>query len=473
VLDLVDVQLWQGDELTIEPTAGEVRVFVNTRAARNRTPQTRVDVLTGDDETNVFRGFYGKRFGNGTLIQAAGQQLNSGGRNRRTGGGGDVTSALVRYGWARRRLSADLFLTRLARRRNETLDFLTQAAVLPAFGARRDEGYVRVGYGDPGQGPWAQVLANVLSYRLDTPARATGDTSGVSADTTEFRTQYVAAAGVTRWGVRLSATNRFRAVGGRSVNAPSVRAAFDRRALSVSAFAEQSGLDSLRRADVTVRLAPISRLAVLGAGSLSEGTSPMVAPGARSVARVEVAARVKDAWLSAGRVERGGGVFAPPRVYEVAGTRPVPYREPRVGGFVGSFRGRFYRDLYADVSGVLWDTAGAFRPRYQGRAELRLLTNWPGRFPTREFGANIAVYDEYRSEMSATFASVESDGTPTTVVRRAGPSNQVGAQLEIRLQSAVISFQIRNVLARQFQYVPGLTAPRALSIYGVRWEFAN
>jgi hypothetical protein len=37
----------------------------------------------------------------------------------------------------------------------------------------------------------------------------------------------------------------------------------------------------------------------------------------------------------------------------------------------------------------------------------------------------------------------------------------------------VISFQIRNALGRRFEYLPGLSAPRALSLYGVRWEFAN
>jgi hypothetical protein len=104
---------------------------------------------------------------------------------------------------------------------------------------------------------------------------------------------------------------------------------------------------------------------------------------------------------------------------------------------------------------------------------VRLLTNWLRRFPTREFGANIAVYDEYRSEMSAAWVTTSPDGTTSTEVRRAGPSNQVGALVELRLQSAVISFQIRNALGRQFEYIPGLAAPRALSLYGVRWEFAN
>jgi hypothetical protein len=82
VLDLADVQLWQGDELSVEPAAGVLRVHIRTRAPRNRTPQSRVDVLTGDDETNVFRAFYGKRFANGTLLQFNAQQYSTGSRNR-------------------------------------------------------------------------------------------------------------------------------------------------------------------------------------------------------------------------------------------------------------------------------------------------------------------------------------------------------------------------------------------------------
>jgi hypothetical protein len=134
-----------------------------------------------------------------------------------------------------------------------------------------------------------------------------------------------------------------------------------------------------------------------------------------------------------------------------------------------------YRDLQADVNAVYWDSAGAFRPRYQGRAELRLFTNWRSRFPSGEFGANFAVFDEYRSEMFAPFRPTPSDGdpTPATVTRRAAASNQLGALLEFRLQSAVVSFQIRNALGRRFEYVPGLRAPGAISIYGVRWEFSN
>jgi hypothetical protein len=128
--------------------------------------------------------------------------------------------------------------------------------------------------------------------------------------------------------VRFSATNRLRSFAGRTDNAPAVRASFDRRWLSVSAYAERSGVDSMRRADVTGRLSPLRWLAVSGAVSRSEPTAGAATPGAGTVARAEAALRVGDAWLSGGRIERGAGVFAPPRVYEVAGTLPLAYAEP-------------------------------------------------------------------------------------------------------------------------------------------------
>lgn len=472
VLDLVDVPIWQAEEVAVEPAAGEVRVYLRTRTVRNTTPQTRVDIATGDDETNLYRVYYGKRFGNGGLIQVNAQQLGTGSRNRRTGGGGDAVNAFIRLGWARRNVSIDALLTRLQRRRNETLDFLTQSPVLPRFAERRDEGYLRVGVGDPERGVWAQAIGNVLQFRNESPIRATGDTASAQPDTSLYRAQYVLTGGLSYFGVRLSGTGRVRVFDRRTDLAPAVRASFDRSWGSVSALAERAGVDSSRRLDVSARVAPLARVAFVGAVSRTQSTAT-VGGGTRNVARVEAVTRFGAAWLAAGRVIRGGGVFAPPLAYEVNGARPAAVTEPRAMGTIASLRGRVYRDVQADVNGVLWDQAGAFRPKYQGRAELRLLTNWRSRFPTGEFGANLAVFDEYRSEMSAPFATAAGSGPVTPTLLRAGASNQLGALVEVRLQSAVISFQIRNALGRRFEYVPGLRAPGALSIYGVRWEFGN
>jgi hypothetical protein len=487
VHDLVDLPIWQAEEVSVEQAAGEVRVHVRTRTVRNRTPQTRVDVLTGDDETNLYRAYYGKRFGNGALIQVTAQQYGTGSRNRRTGGGGDAVNPVIRLGWVKRNLSVDALLTRLERRRNETLDALNPSTVvLPYLSSRRDEAYLRVGLGDPERGLWAQAIANALRFRNEdanrTAAFAAGDTTDATRalrDTSLYRGQYVLAAGLSRWGVRFSGTGRVRVYDGRTDVAPQLRASYDRPRLSVSALAERTGIDSARRLDVSARVAPLSRVAFVAAASQTNSEADAFR-GAQRVARAEAAVRIGEAWLSAGRLIRGSGTFAPPAAYTLGSAveslvRPAAYAEGRAQGTIAALRGRVYRDVQADVNAVYWDSAGAFRPRYQGRAELRLLTNWRSRFPSGEFGVNFAVFDEYRSEVFAPFRSAPTaeDPAPEVVSRRAAASNQLGALLEFRLQSAVVSFQIRNALGRRFEYVPGLRAPGAISVYGVRWEFSN
>jgi hypothetical protein len=46
-------------------------------------------------------------------------------------------------------------------------------------------------------------------------------------------------------------------------------------------------------------------------------------------------------------------------------------------------------------------------------------------------------------------------------------------KIEIRVQSAVVSYQFRNLLQAQYQQVPGFNFPRQTQFYGLRWEFWN
>jgi hypothetical protein len=122
-----------------------------------------------------------------------------------------------------------------------------------------------------------------------------------------------------------------------------------------------------------------------------------------------------------------------------------------------------------ELNGLAWDAAGIYRPQYQLRAELRLETNWLSRFRTGNFGLVLAITDEYRSE-TPWLAPIAGDTTSRTFT----PAfNTLGALLEIRIQQATVSYQIRNALNREFEYVPGIRAPRPLSFYGVRWNFFN
>ena len=48
-----------------------------------------------------------------------------------------------------------------------------------------------------------------------------------------------------------------------------------------------------------------------------------------------------------------------------------------------------------------------------------------------------------------------------------------GPWVEIRVQTAVVSYQFRNVLQQRYLEVPGFVMPRQTQLYGVRWDFWN
>jgi hypothetical protein len=75
------------------------------------------------------------------------------------------------------------------------------------------------------------------------------------------------------------------------------------------------------------------------------------------------------------------------------------------------------------------------------------------------------VQHEYRS---ATIFAV----SDTEFVTIAG-SRVPGALLEIRIASAILSYQYRNFTRERYELVPGAQMPVGVNIYGVRWEFFN
>ncbi len=110
VLDLSTVQLWSLEHLSIERSASELRIYMRTWRVDNTDPYTRVDIATGNEDTNLYRGFYGKRFDNGGVLQFAGQQY--GVASPRFSGSGDALSLLGRVGIAKKGWSLDGFVIR-------------------------------------------------------------------------------------------------------------------------------------------------------------------------------------------------------------------------------------------------------------------------------------------------------------------------------------------------------------------------
>jgi hypothetical protein len=95
-VDLAAIPLWPMEEVVVERGAGELRIHLRSWRVQNTTPQTRTDILTGSENANLYRGFYGKRFDGGGVLQLAGQQFST--TSFRTRGDGDGLSAFARVG---------------------------------------------------------------------------------------------------------------------------------------------------------------------------------------------------------------------------------------------------------------------------------------------------------------------------------------------------------------------------------------
>ena len=163
VLDLSTVQLWTLEHLTIERSASELRLYMRTWRVDNTDPYTRVDVATGNEDTNLYRGFYGKRFDNGGVLQLAGQQY--GVTSSRFAGSGDALSLLGRH-----RNSAKVVEYRRVRESHPCDARHSAARAGKTTRARRSmrrhtNAYIRAAVGGVNSGPWAQATVASLGFK--------------------------------------------------------------------------------------------------------------------------------------------------------------------------------------------------------------------------------------------------------------------------------------------------------------------
>ncbi len=472
ILDLTQVQLWVLEELRIERGATEVRVYCRTWRVERTTPYTRTDISTGDQQTNLYRGFFGRRWGHGEGVQVAAQQYGTTPAQRGSPSS-DATTLLGRVGWARGRWSVDGFVLRNNRNRGtlfpQALRGVTFFDTLPALQSTRTDAYVRAGYGDPERGPWLQAIASSLGYSIQ---HATSSGFGSSTadttkhDTTLFRAQYVVTGGLTFGGLRLDAAERLRVGQAQRLWTPSARAEFVSGPLALSAFAEGPGPDSLSRVEATVRLTPLSFVSVLAAAGRGKDQHAPDSTTTGNFLRAEAAIRFFGLWLGGGVVRRDSVLLFPPLVFGPY----APVEEPAATGITARIEGRLYKALRVNISGIRWnDSSGFYRPRYQARSEIYLATNWLSRFPSGNFGVLASLSHEYRSKTLYPLSQSAGGFVVTSV-----PDSRVyNFHLEIRIVSAVLSYQFRNIRGDPYQLVPGYLMPRLNQFYGVRWEFWN
>jgi len=465
LLDLNTVQLWTLERISIERLGGEVRIHLRSWQADRTAPYTRVDVSTGDEDSNIYRGYYGKRFQNNAGVQFAGQQFNT--TSARFGGGGDGLSLLARVGTGGTRWSVDAYALRSQRTRVVQPTFGAGMSI-PGYSGTQSLAYLRGAWGQVGDGPWIEAIASVSrlqenSKRVLPTQAASFRIIADSADTTTRIQQYVVSGGFARGPAQLSATDRIRSRDGISTHSPSGRLELDWRYALLSLFAEHDAFRDANRADVVARLTPVPFAAVTGAVTRITATGDAIAgePDVTS-ARIEGGVRIFRTWVSAGFMTRDTALLQPLRVFDTA------YVPTSVGLKSGAFlaiRGPIYGALGVDIIATRWAASDAYRPLQHARSEINLITRWLSRFPSGNFNIHAAVVHEYRG---LTQFPVRDGFVRTTEV-----SNVFSGLLEIKILRGIISYQARNFNGKVHQIVPDFYMHRAINLYGVRWEFWN
>lgn len=474
--DLSFINLWQLEDATIEDTPGEVRVHLRSWGVRSTTPLTRVDIYTGDLETNTYGGFFGRRFARGQVLQLGARQYST--TDLRQGGDADNLALWGRLGWASPRWTVDASVLRSSRERapqfrEPPLDSF------PGIDAATLVANARVAYGHPGgAGPWFQAIASTQSFEIRNPPREVidsvpgpggggpggspqnPDTLLVSGDTTRSAPQYIVTGGVSRGPVSLVATGRLRRVDGRNRLAPSLRLGYDNPRLSLAVHGERSTVDSTLRVDASARFFPLPWLALRASLSryspLESGTLPTT-----TAARGEVGVRLGRMWVSGGLMTRDTAYLPAPVVFDTA------FQAAAAGPTTGVFatmRGKVWRDVGLNIVGIRYDDEGAYRPQYEVRSQLYLDSDMRNRFPSGNLNILVAFTHEYRTQARFPIATgfVEPSQFRTW-----------GLLLEVRLLTATLTYQYRNFMNEEYQMVPGFAMPRPINYYGVRWNFAN
>ena len=461
VLDLSTIQIWTLEHLTIERSASELRLYMRSWRVDNTDPYTRVDVATGNEDTNLYRGFYGKRYDNGGVLQLGGQQY--GVASPRFSGSGDALSLLGRVGIARKGWSIDGFVNRLRATRDIERAALGRPPIL-SLDETTTNAYVRAAVGAASGGPWAQVTVASLAFKGTTgPDRNVSATS--QPDTLERRrleNQYNVSGGYTAGPARLEISDRLRARSGASTNSISGRLDLATRLGLLSGFAEHDGFHGTTNADVGARLQPVPFLALSGSVATSKPNGgPASALASTTTFRGEAGLRVLGPWISAGMITTNKTQGLAPLVYD---TLLFPTPAGRATARTISIRGPLGRGFGIDSWFASWDQARDYLPQYQSRSEINFTNNFLKRFPRGDFKVHAAGIFEYRE--STIFPLAAGDV-------RTPAAKTLSALLEFRILRAVISYQQRNILGYPYSVIPGFDMPRVLAIYGVRWDFWN
>ncbi len=462
VADIANIPLWAMEEVAVERAAGELRVHLTSWRVTLTTPQTRTDIYSGADNTNLYRGFYGKRFRNGGVLQLAAQQFST--TNFAYRGDGDALSAFARVGVAKENWGVDFVAVRAAMTRNPTRRFIRTTPdddAIPSFKGRDVTAYLRATWRDPSRdGLWAQVLAGTLQY-IESDSAAAASTTTPDLDTVSVRAQYVGTVGYSRGPLRVSGTTRLRAGDGRTRLAPSLRGSYDTERLSLSGFAEFAGPDSTTRVDIASRFKVLPWLYLAAAHSQHAPDATLSLP-TRSTTRADVALTWRQRWLSVGVVQRGEAFVDGLPLFD---PNFVPATLSAATGIELALAGPIWGPFSFDWRGTSWGKEDIYRSSVESHLEIRVETSLAKRLPRANFHMLAAVTHDYRNDYLAP------DGGGG--VLRGRSANSLGTILDLRIGAAHVFFYNRNMTGAVFETAPGYLMPRLVQFYGIRWEFWN
>lgn len=460
-IDLTQIPIWMAEDVTIERSAMETKVHLRTWRAERTDDYTRTDIGTGDQQANLYRAFYGKRMQRGAVLQLGAQQYSTTPPNY-LGASADQLGIMARIGWAGRDLSIDGLFSRVSRNRGNILAF-GRPDTIPGVDSRRTSGYVRVGYKDPDTSAvWGQVVASPTSYNFKLPgvSNVPPEADTIKTDTTRSQLQVLAGIGTNRGPLSLRGMARMRKSDSTTLVTPIISADFSLRGLGLRANYEGPSRDSLSRIDAVGEFLPTG-FARIG-GAIDRVTDRRAADLTTVGIRAWAGIRFREVWFDAGVIRRDSVRLLAPGLIDAAGDTSGGAAD----GLTASIQGRVWRSLHANIWAVKWsDTASLYRPQYQTRSELFIRTSLPQRFPKGNFGFLLSARHEYRS---ATLIP-----TGTSAVLRASGLHAVSTLLEIRIATAVVSWQVRNTVGSRNYEAPDYLRPRTTNFYGVRWEFWN
>jgi hypothetical protein len=477
--DVSLIDMFQLEDVTTEPSADEVRVHLRSWSVRSTTPLTEIDIHTGDLQTNHYRGYFGRRFPGGQIVQVAGNHYAT--TDQGTGESGDQTSLWARLGVARKNWTVDASLLRSGRKFTErTFANAPPPAndTLPTMNGQWTIAIGRAAWGDPANGPWVQALVSAQSYSIRNPALIVidsiagpggggpggsptdHDTLEVNNDTTQSRPQFVLSGGLSRGPVRLSALGRVRRWHGETTVSPAVRAAYTTGPLTLSFLAERSPLDSVQRLEGGAYLNIGERWALSGSVSQFSPIEGINAPTSLAI-RAEAGARVGRTWFTVGTLRRDT-TFLPAAIAFDTAFRPAA--QGPSNGYFATIRGKFYRDVGVDISAMRYENAGVYRPQWETRSRLYVDSDMRAKFPSGNLSIMLALTHEYRTQ--ALFPTA-------TGLLKSSQYRLWGAELALRLLTATVTLQYRNLFLIEYDQVPGFAMPTGTWVYGVSWSFFN